>query len=266
MYLARWMGPASGQRELARPSRLVQAAVRCRRWGGDAGGAGRGGMAVNNPSGPRASRQPPHGRPGDEPGTAGPGWPGRWATIQPVPEMVALGPGQGPVTIREDTAAVADREALRWAGVMTRLADVQGLAGAPPSLGGSTAIAIPQPLGQPYSSARVEGRRSQIAAGLGLVSGSTADRTRVRARHRPAADTPPGPRARGPARPASPPTAPGWPSRLSRSTITVSWGGRRRSGELAALQGPPGQLEPGHQPGAGRRYGGRGRWGAGQGA
>jgi hypothetical protein len=38
------------------------------------------------------------------------------APVQPVPHMMALAPGQGPVTVREDAAAVADGQGEALAG------------------------------------------------------------------------------------------------------------------------------------------------------
>ena len=43
------------------------------------------------------------------------------AAVDPVPEMVGVAPGQGPVAVGEDAAAVADGRAERWAGWMTRV-------------------------------------------------------------------------------------------------------------------------------------------------
>jgi len=81
--------------------------------------------------------------------------------------------------------------------------------------------------------------------------------------------------ARGPAQPTSPPSAPGWPRRLSRSTITVSWGRtppvwgsrpasrarRANSVRASAWRWPPlrGRRRRPGRPGAPRRPAGSGR-------
>ena len=67
---------------------------------------------------------------------------------------------------------------------------------------------------------------------------------------------PVGLRSSGPAPPTSRPRGPGRPTRLSRSTVTVSCGPDPTSlGQPPPLQGSGGPTPPAHQRGAGHRYG-----------
>src|SRR5215217_3819150 len=53
------------------------------------------------------------------------------AAVDPVPQMMGVTPGQGPVTVGEDTATVADGQggALGWGDDPGRPSDLQGPAG-----------------------------------------------------------------------------------------------------------------------------------------
>jgi hypothetical protein len=69
------------------------------------------------------------------------------ATVEPVPQMMGLAPGQRPITVREDTAAVPDRQG----GALGRGDDpgatpkVQGLAGGATQDRGEQGHGRPQP-------------------------------------------------------------------------------------------------------------------------
>jgi hypothetical protein len=138
------------------------------------------------------------------------------AAMPPVPQMMGLTPGKGPVAAREDAAAVAHGQARRWPGWTTRVVrpTSRGWVGAPPRTGGSRAAAVwswsVRPAGPPGSS----------RATPGLV-GWRVTRIRVRAPSQASRRPPSG--ANGPAQPTSPPSRVR-PWRLSRSTVTVSWG------------------------------------------
>src|SRR5215217_2961876 len=86
--LARWAAAARLASPWPAGGRVVVLPVR-RRWVvvGVVGAVGwRSGGRRGR--GPAASRRP--GRPDDGPGTAGRGWPGRWAAVQPVPQVVGV--------------------------------------------------------------------------------------------------------------------------------------------------------------------------------
>jgi hypothetical protein len=202
------------------------------------GGCRWGGMAVSCPAG-RGSAALLHG-PVMSPAQQGQIRQIGGATIQPVPEMVALAPGQGPVTVGEDPAAVADREGAALGGVTTRLARPRsrGWPGAPPRLGGSTVRAARSRSASP-SSARVEGRRSRLAAGLGLVSGGTADQDPGQG---PVTGQPPTPLGgQGPTPPPSPPARHRPASCPGRPPHCVGGGPAARGSWPPP--GPPGQLD-----------------------
>jgi len=65
------------------------------------------------------------------------------AAVDPVPPMMALAPGQGPITAGEDAAAVADGQGapLGWGDGPGGPAEVQGWLGAPPRVRGNKARA-----------------------------------------------------------------------------------------------------------------------------
>jgi hypothetical protein len=187
-------------------------------WGMPAGRWG--GVAVSCPSGPRASR--PRGPPGDEPGTAGPGWPGRWPPSSQCrswwpSDQARAGHSRGRHSRRRGRPGAALGRGDDPAGP----AHVQRLAGGPPRHGATRS-------GRP-AAARPGRPRPEAPPGLRAVAlgGWRLTRTRVRPGH----SQPPTPSGgQGPAHPGSPPTAPGRPPRLSSSTSTpCSWGGRRRS-------------------------------------
>jgi hypothetical protein len=139
------------------------------------------------------------------------------AAIQPVPQVVSLTPGQGPVTARDDTAAVADGQGGSLAGLDDPggPADVQGLAGRPPRTGGSRAAASwsRQP-------AVVRGMVVLGAAGVVMLAGGVAGDQDPG--HGAVAGQPPTRPIQGP-RPVSPPRRLR-PRGLSRFTTTISWG------------------------------------------
>jgi hypothetical protein len=97
------------------------------------------------------------------------------AAVQPMDEMMTFAPGQRPITVREDAAAVADRQgvALRRGDDPTRPPDLQWLAGSPTKDRGEQGQGGLEPLGQPLAlalAARVEGRWSALALTVMLAA------------------------------------------------------------------------------------------------
>jgi hypothetical protein len=122
--------PSGGWCQASRP---VQAAVGCRRCG--RWGCRWGGVAVSRPSDRRTSRQPPHGRPDDGPGTTTPGWPGRSGRHAASGADDGPQPAQRLPTAGEHPAAVAPGQGGPWAGWITRLVrpTSSGWVGHPPA-------------------------------------------------------------------------------------------------------------------------------------
>src|SRR5215207_4186454 len=168
--------------------------------------------------------------------------------MEPVPQVVGVAPGQGPFTVGEDTAPVPDGQGGALAGLDDPggPADLQGWVGAPgrwsPLRSGAWGGGAPRGwwgggggwvLG---SEAAGGGSSPWMSLGAGLVGpwsvlgswpgwwlgGWRGTRTRVTAPSQASRRQACG--SSGPAQPTSPPTVPGWPRRLSRSTVTVSWG------------------------------------------
>src|SRR5215216_902162 len=97
------------------------------------------------------------------------------AAVEPVDQVVALAPAQGPSAVGEDTAAVADREggALGEGDDPAGPAQVQGLAGGAAQDRGQHGQGGPEPLGQAWLTAGVAGRGGPLGtlAGPGVASG-----------------------------------------------------------------------------------------------
>jgi hypothetical protein len=139
----------------------------------------------------------------------------RGAAMEPVAQMMGLTPGGGPVAVGEGAAAVTD-------GQGDALGGRDDPAGA----------ADRQRLGRGATKGRREpGRhRLELAGEVVVAAGVVAGVGPVAGDQDPgdgavAGQPPAGLRVQrgGPTPPASPPR-PGWPRRLSRSTVTVSWG------------------------------------------
>jgi hypothetical protein len=159
------------------------------------------------------------------------------AAMEPVAQMMGLAPGQRPGTAREHPAAVADGQGGALAGLHDPAGpfDLQRLGrGTPEGRGSRASAARSCPSSPSASFGAAPGGRASTPLAAAATGGSSAPRpwslgwplgwrvtrTRVRHRHRPAADTPPDPAAP----PPSPPNAWGRPSKLSSSTVTISWG------------------------------------------
>ena len=198
------------------------------------------------------------------------------ATIQPMPQMMGVTPGQRPITTREDTTPVPHRQG----GALGRLhhpgaaADVQGLTAGPAQGRRQPGHGRPQLLLQPPGPpgpALILGSWSTLGSWSarqpsGSMVGWRLTSTRVTAPSQASRRHAAG--ANGPAHPASPPRPPGWPRRLSRSTVTSSWGRtppalgnpppsntrRANSVRASAVRWPP--LRPSPAP-AGRARGSR---------
>jgi hypothetical protein len=242
----RWVLLVShGQRALARPCRQPRPDA-----GGKAGGSGggplspmrrvgsvawSGGAAAIGPAGqlPTALMRRPMMRPTQQGQIRQVGG----ATIRPGDQMMALAPGQGPVTVGEHTAAVADGQgaALGRGDDPAGPADIEGLAGDAAEGWGEQVHGGLEPVGQvPVATGVIPQMvAARVAAGVAgdqhpghrAVAGQPA--TRLRAERR------------GPA--GLPPTACWWPSRLSKSTVTVSWG---RTPPVWGSCRPPGLAGP----------------------
>ena len=156
------------------------------------------------------------------------------AAMQPVAQVVGVAPGQGPLAVGEDTAAVADRQGGALGGLDDPggPADLQRLGGgARPGSGAAAAsrLGAGPPARRSHSDevgvgpGRWGRGRGRDGGGRdGGWGGWRVTSTRVTAPSQASRRQASG--SRGPAQPSSPPTAPGWPRRLSRSTITLSWG------------------------------------------
>ncbi len=176
-----------------------------------------GGVAASRPSGSRVSRQPPswtarwwarhsRARLARSVGPPWSQWRRWWASHQ-------AGGRSQPATAQPPSRTT---RAARWAGVTTRLVrpTSSGWVGAPPRVGGSRVAAVRQPARQAaiVAVASVDGWCGPVAGdqdpGDGAVAGQPPAGLGVQR---------PGP-AGLPAQPI------GWPRRLSRSTVTSSWG------------------------------------------
>jgi hypothetical protein len=162
------------------------------------------------------------------------------AAIDPVPQMMGVTPGQGPITAREDTAPIPHGQGGPLGGLDDpgRPPDLQRLGGRPTQGRGQQGGRGPQLLLQPGRVAGVGvggearvGTRSWVMAPSGPAlppAGCWSWRwwrlttTRVTAASQASRRHPCG--SSCPAHPRSPPRLPGRPSRLSRSTVTSSWG------------------------------------------
>jgi hypothetical protein len=100
----------------------------------------------------------------------------RGAAVGPVPQMMGVAPGQGPITTREDTSPVPDRQgaALGRLDDPGNPADLQGLAGGAAQGRGKLGGRGPQPLLKPCPLTRVPGRRRRLGAGIGATAGLAA--------------------------------------------------------------------------------------------
>ena len=135
--------------------------------------------------------------------------------MEPVAQMVGLTPGRGPLAAGHRTAAVADDQGgpLGGGDDPAGAADLQRLGRGAAKGRGEPGRRHPQP-----------GRQAVIAAGVrgGLGWSVAGDQDPG---DRPVTGQPPTRlRVQRPAPPVSPPSPPGWPRRLSRSTVTSSWG------------------------------------------
>ena len=183
------------------------------------------------------------------------------ATMQPVPQMMGLAPGQRPGAAGEHTAPVANGQGGPLGGLDDPAgpADLQRLGGRTPQDRGQQRHRRPQPGRQaPGAVGAVGAAVWSGPVGVVVVVGGVAG------------DQHPGQRAitgqppdasgsSGPAQPTSPPRGPWRPTRLSRSTVTVSWG---RTPPAWGAGPPPrrgGPTRPGRQRCAGCRCGCRWR-------
>jgi hypothetical protein len=162
--LARWAGAAAGAATDAPPLWPVQAAVGCRRWGGGrrwggaeaaVGAAGELPAALVDRPVMRSAQQGQVGQVGR-------------ATLDPVHQVVAFAPGQGPITVGEDAAAVAHGQGgpLGAGDDPAGPPDLQGLAGGAAQDRGQQDHGRLQPLLEPHRRARVEGHPAPMATGL----------------------------------------------------------------------------------------------------
>ena len=182
---------------------------------------------------------------------------------------------QGSGAVGEDTAAVADGQGAALGGLDDPggPSDLQGLGGGAAQGRGQQGHGGLEPARQPVGPVRVVGfwvvpqRSGRGVAGGAWPPGSwpgwwwpggwRVTRTRVTAPSQASRRQASG--SSGPAQPTSPPTAWGWPSRLSRSTITLSCG---RTPPVWGSRPPSrggGPTRPGHQRCVGCRSGCRGR-------
>jgi hypothetical protein len=224
------------------------------------------------------------------------------AAVDPVVEVVGVAPAQGAVAAGEHTATVADGQGAGLGGVDDPggPAEVQGLAGGAAQGWGQQGHGSPQLHLESRRAGWVVGRRGRfwgrrlvVSAGA-VVGGGAVVRAMVVvdpaaarmltaglvvAVRGVAGDQDPGQRpsqasrrhaagVRGPAHPSSPPSPSGWPRRLSRSTVTSSWGRmppvwgswppsrarRASSARASARRWPP---ERGSSASAGRARGSR---------
>jgi hypothetical protein len=169
------------------------------------------------------------------------------AAVEPVAQVVGVAPGDRSVAAAVAAAAVADRQrgALGRRDHAGGAADLQGWVGAPPRAGGSSAIAACSRAGRsPVWSAVGP---SWVGWWLGWPGSASwswwwwvamspavtsspwvsllwwrVTSTRVTAASQASRRTVSV--GSGPTQPAFPPGMPGWPSRLARSMVTVSWG------------------------------------------
>jgi hypothetical protein len=264
IHVSGTVGVGRGAAGACRPLAAGSGPVRWRRWGGGCRRGRWGGVAVNRPSGPRASRQPP---------SCTVRW---WAWHSRVRLARSVGPPSSQWTrwwpshqARGRSQSGGRHSRCRgWPGRCVGWGDDPagpgpgpGLAGAPPRTGSSRVRAArsrsaspASPSGSPGAVARWApwqargGRGVAVAAGVvavvvvGVV-GWRLTRTRVRAPSQASRRQASGGQGRHAAGLAA--EGVGWPRRLSSSTITLSWGRTRRSGGAGRLQGPPGQLDQG---------------------
>ena len=165
------------------------------------------------------------------------------AAVEPVAQMVGLAPGRGPVAAGHRTAAVADDQggALGGGDDPAGPADLQRLGGG-----------APKGRGEPGRRRLEPGRQAGLVAGSWATGGRRrgsggwwwrVTSTRVTAPSQASRRQVSGSSGQGP--PVSPPSPPG-PRRLSRSTVTSSWGRTPPVwGSWPALQGAAGQLGQG---------------------
>ena len=158
------------------------------------------------------------------------------AAMQPMLEMVGFAPGQGSRAAGEDTAAVADDQggALGGGDDSGGAADLQGLGGAAPKGWGEAPGRRLEQGGQAAlvtQAVRWSGRSRLVPWPSWPGSWWSwwcwsvrwrVTRTRVTAPSQASRRQASGSSAK--ASPTSPPRVPGWPRRLSRSTVTSSWG------------------------------------------
>ena len=151
------------------------------------------------------------------------------AAMEPVAQMVGFAPGRGPVTAGDRAAAVAHDQGgpLGGGDDPAGAADLQRLGGAAAKGGGSRLAAAwsraARPSSPPGRSLVGRGHRGRPSWSWVVGGGRwRVTRTRVTAPSQASRRHASG--CSGPTQPASPPRPPGWPSRLSRSTVTSSWG------------------------------------------
>ena len=179
------------------------------------------------------------------------------AAVQPVAQMMGLAPGQRPLAVGEDTTPVTDGQGGALGGLDDSGGppDLQRLGGGATKDRGSKAVAARSRAASP--SIPLESRGSGGASPLGSWPGWCwplgwrVTRTRVTAPSQASRWQASG--SSGPAQPTSPPTASGRPSRLSRSTVTVSWGRTPPDWGSWPASRPGGPARPGHQRGVGHR-------------
>ncbi len=192
------------------------------------------------------------------------------AAMEPVAQVVGVAPGQGAGAVGEDTAAVPHGQGGALGGLDDPggPSDLQGLGGGATQGRRKQPRRGSEPGRQGLGPARVLGGEPRWVWTLGWLPGAgvlvgvvlagvlAGDHDRGSPpHHKPAAGTP-----RGPGRPSRPLLpACGWPSRLSKSTVTVSWG---RTPPIWGADRPPGgggPARPEHRRCVGCHCGCRGR-------
>jgi hypothetical protein len=174
------------------------------------------------------------------------------AAIQPVPQMVDFAPGQGALTVGEDTAAVAHGQGGGRGRQPGWSAPGPGLAGSPTQGRAEQVMAACSRWVSRAPAPRSWGPRWPPGSAWwswGVV-GRRVTRTRVTAPSQASRRQACGAKA---PRLVSPPRLPGPTMRLSRSTSTVSWGRTPPAWGSRPPPGPAGQLGQGVRLGAGHR-------------
>jgi hypothetical protein len=169
------------------------------------------------------------------------------ATIYPMPQMMGVTPGQGPITAREDTPPVPHRQR----GPLGRLddpgrpADLQRLAGGAAQGRGQRGGSRPQLRLDVVEPGAWATDRWSPGSGRPIPPASPGWRvTRTRVTVPSQASRRHASGGNGPGHPRSPPRLPGRARRLSRSTVTSSCGRTPPAlvGQPPSLQRPAGQL------------------------